>query len=82
MKGTKRFFAGMSSGMKSFGKLISAIINSSLLLIVYLVGVGITSIIAKLVGKRFLDTKPSAKSSYWSPLNLKTRPLKDHYRQF
>ncbi|MEK7122254.1 MAG: hypothetical protein AAB855_00190 [Patescibacteria group bacterium] len=82
MTKANEFIKGMKSGMKAFGQLIASIINSALLLIVYLIGVGITSIIAKLVGKRFLETKLSGKSSYWTPLNLKTRPLKGHYRQF
>lgn len=54
-----KFFKGFKKGMKDFGNNISLIINSILLTIVYLIGVGITSIIAKLSEKSFLDSKLS-----------------------
>ena len=64
------FFKGFKEGMHRFGQTISIIINSILLLIVYLIGIGFTSIIAKLFHKHFLDTEISKKESYWSNLNL------------
>ena len=76
-------FCGLKKGARSFGETIAIIVNSFLLLLVYMVGVGLTSLIAKLAGKKFLETKPSRKEkSYWSGLNLKTRPIEEHYRQF
>ena len=83
MKLLRHFFGGFNEGMKKFGNNISVIINSVLLSIVYLIGVGIVSIFAKLFGKHFLDTKISENSkSYWSNLNLKKQPLENYYRQF
>ena len=76
----KHLFAGFRAGMGDFGVVISAIINSALLFIVYIIGVGLTSIFAKIVGKHFLAK--GKKNSYWSELNLKKRPLKEYYRQF
>ncbi len=79
----KNFFKGFKKGMESFGKNIAGIINAALLIIVYLIGVGLTSIIAKLFGKHFMDTKLSKKKkSYWSDLNLKKRPIEEFYRMF
>lgn len=79
----KQFFRGFKKGVKNFGHSISIIINSVLLSLVYLIGVGITSIFAKLFGKHFLDTKISKKKeTYWSDLNLKKRPIEKYYRQF
>jgi len=83
MKKLKQFFKGFKKGFKDFGMNIANIINSLLLLIVYIIGVGLTSIVAKLVGKHFLeDKKPSNKKSYWKELGLKKKPTEEYYRQF
>ena len=79
----KQFFKGFQKGSKNFGYNISMIINSILLSIVYLIGVGFTSIFAKLLGKHFLDMKLSKKTkTYWLDLNLKKKPIEEYYRQF
>jgi len=77
----KMFLKGLKSGMKEFGDGISLIVNSALLLVVYFVGVGITSMFAKVLNKKFLDIKKRS-DSYWGELNLKKKPLKEYYRQF
>lgn len=77
----KQMFDEFMEGSKMFGELISAIINLLLLSFVYFVGVGLTSIVAKVSGKRFIDDR-TAKDSYWEELNLTTRPLNEYYRQF
>ncbi len=83
MKKTSSFFNGFKNGMKNFGNNIAIIINSILLLMVYIIGVGITSIISKIVGKHFLEKKLSKEQkSYWDNLDLSKKPLKDYYRQF
>ena len=76
-------FKGFKKGMQDFGHNITIIINSILLSIVYIIGIGLTSIIAKIFKKSFLDTKISKeKKSYWSELNLKKKSLDKYYRQF
>jgi len=83
MRELKQFFNGFMEGMKNFGQGIALIINSVLLTIVYLIGVGFTSIFAKPFRKHFLDMKLSKKKeTYWSDLNLKKRPIEEYYRQF
>ena len=72
----KKFY----SGMKLFGENIGIIVNSILLLIVYIFGVGLTKIIVLIMRKSLIDTKLSA-SSYWKPINLK-KNLDSFYRQF
>ena len=74
------FFEGFKNGIKGFSSNISIIINTILLLLVYLIGIGITSIIAKIVGKKFLEVKDS--NSYWKDLDLKKKDMKEYYRQF
>lgn len=69
-------------GMHFFGERIAFIVNSTLLFLVYVVAIGITSVIAKLFGKHFLDTAIDPKrETYWQDL-----PIEDHkesiYRQF
>ena len=79
----KKFFTGFKKGMKDFSENINIIINSVLLSIVYIIGVGITSLVAKIFRKHFLHTKISKNTkTYWSELNLKKKQLKDYYRQF
>ena len=79
----KQFFKGFRKGMKDFSENVSTIVNSVFLSIVYLIGVGITSIIAKVMKKRFLDTKISNdEKTYWTELNLKKKSFKKYYKQF
>ena len=83
MKLLKQFFKGFKEGFKDFGHSITIIINSILLSVVYIFGVGITSVFAKIFGKHFLDTKISKKrKTYWQDLNLKKESIDKYYRQF
>ena len=74
MRKLKQFFKGFQKGIKKFSDNISTIINFLLLSIVYLIGVGLTSITAKIFGKHFLDTKKK-KDSYWHNLKLKNKDI-------
>lgn len=76
------FFSGLRAGMKGFGENIGILVNSVLLMTVYIIGVGLTSIFARLLRKRFLDTKPSKTKTYWSDLNIKKKSMDAYYRQF
>lgn len=78
----RQVFHWFREAMGYVGRGIALIINTVLLSFVYFIGVGITSLIAKAFGKRFLEVKSSKKSSYWSDLNLKRKKLEDYYRQF
>lgn len=77
-----KFFTGFKDGMKNFGTTISIIVNSILLFIVYIVGVGLTFLFSKIFRKKFLDTKPENVKSYWKELNLKNQTKEECYRQF
>ena len=68
--------------MKEFGENISALVNGVLLFVTYVIGVGVSSLITKISGKKLLELKPSKKESYWTDLDLKKKPLKEYYRQF
>lgn len=81
--GIKSFLKGIKSGQKKYGESISAIINSVLLSVVYIVGVGVTSVFAKVLGKHFLDLNfKKPQDTYWEELNLGREDLEKYYRQF
>jgi len=83
MTSVKNFFRGFSEGFQLFGKNVRILVNVALLSIVYVVGIGITSVFAKMFGKHFLDMKISKeRKSYWSDLDLKKRSLDEYYKQF
>jgi hypothetical protein len=75
-----QFCQGFKDGFREFGENMACIINAVLLSIVYLIGVGITSIVAKISGKHFLGMK--TKKSYWISLNQNKKPTEEYYRQF
>ena len=77
----KEFIDDLKEGQKLFGETLAIIVNSALLSLVYLVGIGFTSIIAKIFGKKFLDLN-FEKKSYWEDLNLGKKEIKDYYKQF
>jgi hypothetical protein len=68
-------------GMSKFTSNIVVIVNTLLLSLVYLIGVGITSIFAKLFKKHFLELK-RRNDTYWETSDLKKKPMKNYYRQF
>lgn len=83
MNSIPHFIKGFKEGQKLFGDTIGIIVNSILLSIVYFVGVGFTSLVAKIFKKRFLDVKRSDKDkTYWSDLHLRKKNKGEYYRQF
>ncbi len=82
MKKGKLFFKGFLEGFKKFSHAFATVVNFILLTIVYIVGVGITSLVAKLVGKKFLNLDKKRRPSYWEDKDLKKEPMENYYRQF
>jgi hypothetical protein len=82
MRTLKQFFKGFCRGFKGFSQNIALIVNTVLLTLVYVIGVGVTSMIAKIFKKQFLEIKLSKKNSYWSDLGLKKKSMQEYYRQF
>lgn len=77
------FFKGIKEGNKKFGENISIIPNSFFISLVFFFGVGIPSVLSKLVKKSFLDLKiKKTKTTYWSNINLNKKSLDDYYKQF
>jgi len=81
MERVKLFFKGFYEGFKSFGLVISTIVNFILLMIVYFTAVGLTSIIGKIFKKEFLNSK-KRKKTYWKNRKLEKMSLKESKRMF
>lgn len=79
----KYFFQGFKEGQKLFGEAVFGIFNFLMLTLVYFFGVGLTSIMAKLSKKKFLEENITPQNqTYWEDLNLNKHPLQEYYRQF
>lgn len=83
MKFNAKFFRKIKKVIKLLRKQSTKTINFILLFFVYVFGIGTTAIIAKLIGKKFFETKIlDKKESYWQNTNLKKKSIKEYYRQF
>ncbi|PIN81958.1 hypothetical protein COV11_00435 [Candidatus Woesearchaeota archaeon CG10_big_fil_rev_8_21_14_0_10_30_7] len=78
----KEFFKPLTDKLEWFGKKIQKIVNCLLLLIVYFTSVAFTSILAKIIAKKFLDLKPDKNKSYWIEEESITLPKDEYYRMF
>ncbi|MBI2021512.1 hypothetical protein HYS93_01365 [Candidatus Daviesbacteria bacterium] len=79
----KLFFQGFKLGLLEFSQSLNVILNSALLFVVYFAVIGTTAIIAKILGKHFLQLKFSKKTkSYWIDLDLDKKPLDQYLKQF
>ena len=68
--------------LEFLGKIISSMVNFILLSIVYFLGIGLTSIIAKIFNKKFLDLKKENKKTYWEEKEMSDKEFQDYFRQF
>ena len=78
----REFFKHFKIGFQKFSHLLADLVNIILLAIVYYVGVGLTSIIAKIFKKSFLDLKDKKVDSYWVDCQSTSKDIDDYYRQF
>ena len=81
MKNENLFVKGFLTGFKNFGYKITRLVNFVLLLLVYFIGVGSTSLVSKLSKKKFLDLKQKGET-YWKERDLGKQTLDKYYRQF
>ncbi|HPL95313.1 MAG TPA: hypothetical protein PLF15_00830 [bacterium] len=71
------------SGFKQFSGHITILINTVLLFFAYIIGVGFSSIFAKIAGKNFLTLNiDSNKKTHWSKLNLTKKEFNEYLKQF
>ena len=76
--------SAFKEGFIGFNNLIRNTVNFILLSVVYFVGVGPVSLIAKLTGKKFLDLKPTTlhQKSYWKENKVTKQKFEDYTRSF
>jgi len=82
MKAVKSFFKGFLKGFRKFGHTLATGVNFILLFLVYFTALALTSLVAKLFGKHFLNLKKKNLESYWEDFNLGKEPIENYYRQF
>lgn len=83
MRMWKMLWEGMREGMMYFGERTSAVVNTALLTAVYCFGVGIMSILARVMGKKFLDLRTHvSRVSYWVEIHEVPEKIGRYYRQF
>jgi hypothetical protein len=79
----REFLAGLKAGFGDFGAGVANVVNFILLSFVYVAGVGMTSVVAKMRGKHFLKAgvDPKAKS-YFEHEAIKKEEKDRYYSQF
>ncbi|MBT3407194.1 hypothetical protein HN415_00775 [Candidatus Woesearchaeota archaeon] len=83
MKNIIVLFKGFKSGLKLYNEHIIIVVNSFLLTIVYIFGIGISYILLKLLNKRFINFKINKKrKTYWRKLEINKESIENYYRQF
>lgn len=82
MKNGNLFVKGFITGFKNFGHKVTNTVNYTLLLPVYFIGVGSTSLIAKISKKKFLELNQKGQKTYWKERNLGKQSLDQYYKQF
>ena len=68
--------------LRIISRTLNKTINLILLFIVYFIGIGLTSIIAKIFNKHFLNVRNKNGISYYTKIARKRQSAEDHYRQF
>ncbi|UCC91401.1 MAG: hypothetical protein JSV39_03760 [Candidatus Aenigmatarchaeota archaeon] len=67
---------------KRFNFLVVKTINKILLSLVYFVGIGATSLLGKILRKKFLDINPKRKETCWIEIEDKEKTGEDYKRMF
>lgn len=78
----KKIFNAIKRLLEPIGMFVSSVVNFILLSIVYFMGIGLTSITAKLFGKHFLELKKQKKKTNWHEHKITKQPLEKYYRTF
>jgi len=78
----KGIWGAVKKVMEPISKVMSGIVNFILLLLVYIIGIGLVSIFAKIFRKHFLQLKKQSKNSNWDEHKVEKQPLEKYYRTF
>ena len=75
-----QFVEGCRDGALRVGKNVALVVNTLLLVPVYFLGIGTSSLLVKLARKDPLGNR--GEDSYWNDLALGKRPMEEYHRQF
>lgn len=83
MRRAKDFLLGMKDGSSDFGFGVSKVVNFVLLSFVYVFGVGLTSLVARLKGKHFLRMEiDKGAKTYFEDEPIMKKDKEEYFRQF
>ncbi len=83
MQKAKDFLLGMKDGSSDFGLGVSRVVNFILLSFVYVFGVGLTSLVARMKGKHFLDMDiDKGAKTYFVDEPIMKKDKEEYFRQF
>lgn len=78
-----KFLNSIKLGFRDFGMTINQLVVTITLIAVYIIGIGISAVLARLLKIHLLDLSVSPnKESYWTKLNLSVKPLQSYLRQY
>jgi len=73
----------LREGAAEFGEAIGKMVSFVLLSVIYVVAVGLTSLIGKLVGKVFVEMNiVRTRTSYWEDVDISTDKYERYLRQY
>lgn len=77
------WLAKLTTGFKEISRFLSSIFNAIFLALVYIAGVGLTAIAAKIFKKRFLEKEINEEiKSYWVRRRPEEAKIENYLRQF
>ena len=79
MQRTKLFFKGLKTGMREFSHGLATSVNFILLSIVFILGIGLVSIVSKIKGKKFLKERNDNENTFWEKTNVGGKKSKEEY---
>jgi len=78
-----KIWEAIKKGFLAFSHFMQKIVNTILLSIVYFIGIGLTSLILKLFGKRFMELKLDKHAkSYYKNCDATKKQKSDFYRMY
>ena len=82
MKKTKTFLKGLLHGAKYTGMLITNIINTVLLLIIYFIGVGTAALFTRITKQKELMPENKNNETYYNEKKTETEDIQEYYKQY
>lgn len=82
VKKTRLFLDGFRHGFKSFGMIVTNIVNTVLLLLIYFVGVGFAALITRITSQKLMSVEKKKTNSYYKVNKTEKQNIEDFYKQY